>query len=140
MNVFNFFDNIVCQFKIFLGVLENIFTNFLKVELFFDDVENVTDHELNAQAHQVKVIVFVELIPAMKNVIDHLCIFTRVANIIPDDPRLIHQKVMIHENVLGSEVKSISPKVIQLINIDPISFVANYLKLPFSFSNRFTFN
>lgn len=135
INVLYLFKNVVSEFDISSWIIKDLLTNIFKLELLFDLLQNVTYHQLNTLAYEVKVIVLVELITTLKDTIDCLDIFCRVTNLVVYNPGLIHQQIVIDKDVLSTEMKSVSSKVVKLIHVDSIDFVAYNLKLPFSFSH-----
>ena len=85
---------------------------------------------LNAHIDRIVVVAFIELVSRMKDTVDDLDIFRRIAYLIIDYPGLVHQQVMINKNILCSQIKCVSSEVVQLVDIDSIYLVADQLKLP----------
>lgn len=69
------------------------------------------------------------------NILD---VFGRIANLSADDSCLFHQQLVIDVNIFGSQMESVSPEIVKFVHIDAVSFVADDLKLPLSFSCLFS--
>lgn len=69
------------------------------------------------------------------NILD---VFGRIANLSADDSCLFHQQLVIYVNIFGPQMESVSPKIVKFVHIDAVSFVADDLKLPLSFSCLFS--
>ena len=112
VNIFNFLKDIVCQLDISFWIFKHFFTYSSEVELNADFLKNIADHELDSFAYQIEVIIFVEFVPTVEDIIDCFHIFCWVAYLIIYDSCLVHQQLMIHKNVLCSQMKGISSKIV----------------------------
>lgn len=85
---------------------------------------------LYADVDGIVVVALVELVPWMEDIVDDLYVFRWIAYLIVDYPGFVHQQLMIDKDVLCAQIKCVSSKVVQLVDIYPIYFVAYQLELP----------
>ena len=88
--MFNFLEYVVSQFNIILGIFKHVLAYLPEIELNTNFLKDVTYHEFNSLTHQVKIVVFVEFVPALENTVDCLYILRRIAYLVVYYSRLIH--------------------------------------------------
>ena len=145
----NYFKDVVGKGNIFVDPffpLFDVLTDFGELENWFNKFEDVHDHEFDALGNTVEVKGLVEFVAWVENIVDLQSVFRWVANegfwrcgfLVIQNSCLVHEQVVIDENALSPQIKSISPEVIQFVNVNTSFLVGNQLKLPFPHSIRFS--
>ncbi len=92
--------------------------------------EDIAEHHFGGFGDDVEIVEFIEFIPAVEDVVYGFNVFGGVANLPIDYAGLVHEQIMVDEDVLGSQIQSISAEVVQLVDVDAVDLVADQLELP----------